>query len=229
MLARGIDLSRRHKQLVGWAKSPGPLSRARRVGERSPVAAGDRFCPRGPPTWARRARFFMRGIFGGARLSPHCDLSQMTCFNGGSYCGSIPASWITLLQGRFLSKIFGRLGPRGCPRLERDILQYRAHLFLVENRHDVAIDLLRNRCRSSRGCRKPKPGDRFEPWESGFRNGGYLGDNVGAPQISYADKLHLAVAIERHRSRKRVEEHIDVAGQHVGEGRLSAAIGYVYH
>jgi len=61
-------------------------------------------------------------------------------------------------QGRFLSKIFGRLGPRGCPRLERDILQYRAHLFLVENRHDVAIDLLRNRCRSSRGCRKPKPG-----------------------------------------------------------------------
>src|SRR3984893_7538225 len=132
-------------------------------------------------------------------------------------------------QGRFLSKIFGRLGPRGCPRLERDILQYRAHLFLVENRHDVAIDLLRNRCRSSRGCRKPKPGDRFEPWESGFRNGGYLGDNVGAPQISYADKLHLAVAIERQRSRKRVEEHIYVAGQHVGEGRLSAAIGYVYH
>src|ERR1700732_2014705 len=98
MLARGIDLSRRHKQLVGWAKSPGPLSMARRVGERSPVAAGDRFCPRGPPTWARRARFFMRGIFGGARLSPPYDLSQMTCFNRGSYCGSIPASWITLLH-----------------------------------------------------------------------------------------------------------------------------------
>src|SRR5205807_6884670 len=38
---------------------------------RSPIGAGDRFCPRGKlSAWARRARFCMHEVFGGARLCP---------------------------------------------------------------------------------------------------------------------------------------------------------------
>ena len=142
----------------------------------------------------------------------------------------MPASLITLPQSAVSSaKNFAvSAGTRGAG-LERQALQPFGDLGAAQHLDRIAIDPLRQRGRRAGRRHQAEPGDRAEARHAGLREGRQLGRGLGALQIGDREDLQLAGAMQRHRGRERIEEHVDVAGDDIGERRLRAAIGDRHH
>ena len=74
-----------------------------------------------------------------------------------------------------------------------------------------------------------EPSDGAKARQSGFGKGRHSRQSGRALGAADGENLHLAGAVHRHRSRERVEEHVDMSGDHIIERRQRAAIGHVHH
>ena len=142
----------------------------------------------------------------------------------------MPASLITLPQSAVSSaKNFAvSAGTRGA-NLERQALQPCGDLGTAQHFDRVAVDPLRQRGRRPGRRHEAEPGDRAEARHAGLREGRQFRRRLGALQVGDRQDLQLAATMQRHRGGERVEEHIDVAGEDIGQRLLRAAIGHRQH
>ena len=98
-----------------------------------------------------------------------------------------------------------------------------------QNLDGVAVDLLRQRRRRARRGDQREPCDRTKARHARLGEGRQIRRRLGALQIGDRQDLQLAGAVQRHRGGERIEEHVDIAGDQVGQRRLRAAIGHRQH